>query len=170
MTGAEGRPSKIVSGGQTGADRAALDVARAWGLEYGGWVPAGRRAEDGRLPESYAGLRETSSERTDERTRLNVQHSDGTLIVSHGPLTGGSRLTKKLAIAMGKPWLHVDLHQVALADALGLAEAWLARHAIATLNVAGPRASEDAAIYSAAAAVVGGILARGRASHGPVPE
>ena len=165
-----GTLSRIVSGGQTGADRAALDVARVWKLEYGGYVPAGRQAEDGRIPDSYAGLVETSSAATAERTRLNVEHSDGTLIVSHGPLTGGSRRTQECAVAASKPWLHVDLNELAITDAVAAAEAWLTRNAIATLNVAGPRASEDARAYAATAAIIDGLLARGRPPRAQHPE
>ena len=84
---------KIVSGGQTGADRAALDFARANGLGIGGWVPRGRLAEDGLIPEDYLGLLEADSTDPAVRTALNVRDSDATLILSHGPLTGGSLLT-----------------------------------------------------------------------------
>mgnify|MGYP003793290687 CR=1 FL=1 len=87
---------KIVSGGQTGVDRAALDVAMQLGIPVGGWCPRGRRAEDGRIPDSYP-LREASSVNYAKRTELNVRDSDGTLILSGGPLTGGTALTESLA-------------------------------------------------------------------------
>ncbi len=79
---------RIVAGGQTGADRAALDVALEYGLTVGGWVPHGRLAEDGRIPARYPGLVETDSPDGAERTRWNVRDSDATLIVSRGPLVG----------------------------------------------------------------------------------
>ncbi len=83
---------RLISGGQTGADRAALDVALELGLDHGGWVPKGRAAEDGPLPGRYR-VRETPSEDRAERTMRNVADSDATLLISHGPLTGGSELT-----------------------------------------------------------------------------
>ena len=87
---------KIISGGQTGADRAALDVAMELGIPHGGWIPQGRRTEEGKLPEGYR-LRETKSIDYAQRTGLNVVDSDGTLIASHGELAGGSALTQKMA-------------------------------------------------------------------------
>src|SRR5262245_42174345 len=100
---------RIISGGQTGADRAALDFAIANGIEIGGWIPAGRLAEDGPLAAWYAGLRETESADPAVRTALNVRDSDATVIVSHGPLAGGSLLTLEEAGRIGKPVFHVDL-------------------------------------------------------------
>jgi hypothetical protein len=85
---------KIISGGQTGADRAAFDAALALGLPIGGWVPKGRKAEDGVIPAHYSNLRETDADDYESRTRLNVREADATLILSHGPLTGGSQLTE----------------------------------------------------------------------------
>ncbi|HEV2727380.1 MAG TPA: putative molybdenum carrier protein, partial [Solirubrobacterales bacterium] len=99
---------KLVSGGQTGADRAALDVAMGLGIDHGGWVPKGCSAEDGPLPSRYR-VRETPSEDRAERTKRNVVDSDATLLISHGPLAGGSELTRKVAAALGKPVLHVEL-------------------------------------------------------------
>ena len=81
---------KIVSGGQTGADRAALDVALELGLSTGGWIPRGRRAEDGAIPERYEELVESDSESYERRTELNVRDSDATVVFSFGPPTGGS--------------------------------------------------------------------------------
>jgi hypothetical protein len=80
--------TKIISGGQTGADRAALDAAIEYGVPHGGWIPKGRRTEDGRLPDRYI-LQETSNIGYPQRTKLNILDSDGTLIFSHGKLTGG---------------------------------------------------------------------------------
>ena len=86
---------KIVSGGQTGADRAALDVAIKLGIPHGGWVPKGRKTEDGKLSRKY-GLKETPSLSYAQRTEMNVIDSEGTLIVSHGRLRGHAALTQKL--------------------------------------------------------------------------
>ena len=108
---------KIVSGGQTGADRAALEFARANGLGTGGWVPRGRLAEDGPIPEDYLGLLEADSTDPAVRTALNVRDSDATLILSHGPLTGGSLLTLQEATGIEKPVLHLDLDQMSLTSA-----------------------------------------------------
>ena len=99
---------KIISGGQTGADRAALDFAIKMEIPHGGWVPKGRLAEDGPLPSKY-NLKEMRTKIYARRTEKNVVDSDGTLIVSHGRLTGGSEYTMDMAILHEKPWLHIDL-------------------------------------------------------------
>lgn len=129
----------IVSGGQTGVDRAALDVARALGLPCGGWVPRGRRAEDGRVPARYP-LRETSSWKYPQRTRLNVRDSDATLILTRGEPTGGTSLTISFAGSEGRPCLVVDL-DAETGSALATARQWLVAHEVRVLNVAGPRES-----------------------------
>jgi hypothetical protein len=138
--------SKIVSGGQTGVDRAALDLAIKLGIAHGGWVPKGRLAEDGPLPETYR-MRETSTAIYSERTEKNVIDSDGTLIISRGELAGGSEATREAARKHERPWLHVDLNRTsAFRSAVRITE-WLRTHRIRTLNVAGPRASKDPRIY-----------------------
>jgi hypothetical protein len=151
------RLEKIVSGGQTGADRAALDVAFERGLKVGGWVPKGRLAEDGPIPEHYSGLVETVSSDPAVRTSLNVRDSDATLIVSHGPLTGGSLLTLEEARRRGKPVLHLDLHLAPVTAAATL-RAWLDAAGPRTLNVAGPRASKDVRIFAAVVALLRSAL------------
>jgi hypothetical protein len=151
-------PKKIVSGGQTGADRAALDFALANGLGVGGWVPRGRLAEDGPIPERYSGLRETESLDPAIRTALNVRDSDATLILSHGPLAGGSLLTVQEATRAGKPVLHLDLDQLGQASAAAQLRSWLATLRPSTLNVAGPRASKDTRIAAATEAVLAAAL------------
>jgi hypothetical protein len=145
---------KIVSGGQTGADRAALDFALAGGLRVGGWVPRGRLAEDGRIPDRYAGLTETESADPAVRTARNVRDSDATLILSHGPLSGGSRFTLEEANRTGKPVLHLDLDRLPRASAAERLRRWLSEVRPAILNVAGPRASRDPRIASATAEVL----------------
>ena len=100
-------PARIISGAQTGADRAALDFAIEHGLAHGGWCPKGRRAEDGRIPPRYE-LIETPSKDYEQRTRWNVRDSDATLIISKSStLTGGSAYTRRCAGELAKPWLHV---------------------------------------------------------------
>ncbi len=138
---------KIISGGQTGADRAALDFAISRDIDYGGWVPLGRRAEDGPIPTSYRALTECESTRYEERTERNVADSDGTLILSHGAPFGGTLLTSKIAANLLKPHLIIDFQIDATASAAAKAIEWVEDNEIETLNVAGPRASSDPAIY-----------------------
>lgn len=137
----------IISGGQTGADRAALDFALERGIETGGFVPKNRRAEDGRLSDDYPNLTETATRSYAVRTELNVENSDATLIVSHGRLVGGSLLTKKFAAKHRKPFLHVDFLASTVEEAAEKTRQWLASINCRRLNIAGPRASTDAQIY-----------------------
>jgi hypothetical protein len=137
---------RIVSGGQTGVDRAALDVALELGLPCGGWCPMGRRAEDGVIPARYP-LRETGSANYAERTRLNVLDSDGTLILNRGELAGGTALTAELAGLNGRPCLVV---QPDSAPDTGMVIDWLQGHNVHILNVAGPRESQHPGIHSQA--------------------
>lgn len=139
---------KIISGGQTGADRAALDFAIDNHIPYGGWVPKGRRTEDGRLPVKYH-LQEMPTEDYSKRTLQNVLDGDGTVIVSHGFLTGGSALTREFAIQYKKHWLHIDLKELSLQEAAEKLSSWLKEHEIAVLNVAGPKAGKDPKVYEA---------------------
>jgi hypothetical protein len=146
--------AKIVSGGQTGVDRAALDVALERGVPCGGWCPLGRKAEDGKLPPRYP-LRETLTAAYAERTESNVRDSDGTLIFLRGPASGGTKQTIDLAAQRQKPCLVVDLS----ADVdLAVIRRWLAEHAIRTLNVAGPRESGAPGIYQQARTLLGRLL------------
>jgi len=140
--------SKIVSGGQTGADRAALDFAIQHFIPYSGWVPKGRKAEDGPVPESYE-LQEMPTGDYSQRTEKNVLYSDGTLIVSHGMLTGGSAMTEFYAQRHCKPCLHIDLDKIPLEEAAARILAWIDDSSLQVLNVAGPRAGKDPKIYSA---------------------
>jgi hypothetical protein len=137
---------KIVSGGQTGADQAGLDVAIELDIPHGGWVPKGRKTESGRLPDHYR-VKEIPSISYPQRTLMNVIDSDGTLIVSRGKLAGGSALTKALAAKHRRPCLHVNLSDLGMSDAAAAVINWLDARGIRVLNVAGPRASEDPAIY-----------------------
>ena len=126
---------KIISGGQTGVDRAALDVALERGLDCGGWCPRGRRAEDGVIDAHYP-LRETHTDEYPERTELNVRDSDGTLILTRGAPEGGTALTRRLAHRLGKPCKVVDLDKP---PSPATVATWIAKRGIQTLNVAGPR-------------------------------
>ncbi len=127
MHSARRRPRRIISGGQTGVDRAALDAALSLGIEHGGWCPRGRRAEDGRIASRYR-LRETQSSRYHVRTRANVLDADGTLILTRGPLTGGTGLTQRVAFEQARPCLVVDLDAEPLDPAA--VHVWLAAHDI----------------------------------------
>ena len=138
---------KIISGAQTGADRAALDAALELGIPSGGWVPKGRYAEDGVIPERYPDLEETPDAEVEMRTEWNIRDSDATLIVSHGPLEGGSLYTKVKAGELGKPWLHLDLSGLSHDQAVTTARRWLEDVRPAVLNIAGPRGSKDPDIY-----------------------
>ncbi|MBF0146255.1 MAG: putative molybdenum carrier protein [Magnetococcales bacterium] len=137
---------KIVSGGQTGVDRAALDFAMAKGIEAGGWCPKGRRAEDGTIPQEYP-LMETHREDYPYRTILNVIDSDGTLILFTGRLRGGSALTLRCAQKHQVPCMSVDLRQEYRLEEV---KQWIERNGIEILNVAGPRESENRGIHDAA--------------------
>lgn len=139
---------KIISGGQTGADRAGLDATIAHGIEHGGAIPKGRLTEDGPLSSRYK-LDELSTSSYPARTEKNVTDSDGTVILSHGALTQGSLLTFHLAEKHGKVCLHLDLDTMSGQQAASELVAFIETHEIEVLNVAGPRASGDPAIYDA---------------------
>lgn len=145
------RPIKIVSGGQTGVDRAALDVAIDLGLEHGGWCPRGRRAEDGPIDARYA-LKETVESDYATRTKRNVIDSDGTLILFANTLSGGSKLTSSFAFELGKPSLCISIRSGLFSPTEEVQRVldWMDTHRIGVLNVAGPRASSSDQIYQAA--------------------
>jgi hypothetical protein len=137
------RPNKIVSGGQTGADRAGLDAAMQLGIACDGWCPKGRRAEDGAIPDRYP-LQETASRDYRQRTRMNIIDSDGTLIITERQASGGTALTVEIARQNGKPLLVVDLRFPPSSEEVAK---WMDDNDIETLNVAGPRESECPGIY-----------------------
>jgi hypothetical protein len=144
----------IVSGGQTGVDRAALDVAMERGIPCGGWCPAGRWAEDGPIDPRYP-LRETPSADPAERTEWNVRDSDATLLLTTSAASPGTALTAEIARRLGRPLYPWRLD--APPDA-GHFRAWLRTHRFRTLNVAGPRESESPGAYAAAADYLRAVL------------
>ena len=130
-------PKKIISGGQTGVDRGALDFAINQGIRHGGWCPLGRKAEDGVIPDLYL-LNETASSDYLERTRMNIETAGATLILTSPYFTPGTAQTIKLCAASGKPWWTETLFKV---DRNRIAK-WLREVHPRTLNVAGPRESK----------------------------
>src|SRR5690348_13557797 len=149
----------IISGGQTGADRAALDFAIAHGIPHGGWCPRGRRAEDGVLDTRYQ-LRETGSKSYRQRTRRNVEDSDATLILNLGELADGSLYTWQCAERADKPVQVVALDSDDLAAVADGVREWLGAHAVSVLNIAGPRESKQPGIYQRALAFLESLLVR----------
>ena len=161
------QPWKIISGGQTGVDRAGLVAAMSWSLAVGGWVPKGRLAEDGVVPENFYGLRECEGGYR-ERTRANVTEANATLILADKfPLSGGTAYTADFAAEVGKPFKIVDL---GMGDAEVQIREWMlslesvdgsSREAI-VLNVAGPRESVSPGIFKKARNVLHKVFARFR--------
>ncbi len=148
---------KIVSGGQTGVDRGALDAALTAGAEAGGWCPQGRLAENGPIPACYP-LRELPGGDYLARTRRNVQDSDATLIIGFGPLTGGTARTLEFCRLEGRPWLVIDAAQTPVEEALGPLLEFIDRHRVRVLNVAGPRASGEPRAHAYARSLITALL------------
>lgn len=150
-------PDKIISGGQTGVDRAALDFAIESGIPHGGWCPLKRKAEDGPIDARYL-LSETAEIDYSVRTRLNVRDSDGTLVLNTGRVEGGTALTVQLAKKMGKPCLVADLNNIAGENAI---LDWLKTNKIRVLNIAGPRESKCPGIYEKTRKILPQLLITG---------
>jgi hypothetical protein len=148
---------KIVSGGQTGADRAALDVAIEHGVKHGGWCPQGRAAEDGLISDRYE-LQELADGGYQQRTKQNVIDSDGTLILNLGELDGGSLETLRFAEKYEKPHLVLQLDQGVGKKETEMVRTWLDKQPLAILNVAGPRESKRPGIYSLTFDLLGGLI------------
>jgi hypothetical protein len=156
---------KIVSGGQTGADRAALDFAIQHGIAHGGWCPAGRKSEDGPINPRY-NLQETPSSGYLQRTEWNARDSDGTVVFSIAPvLTGSSQKTIELALKHRKPVIHISRDGGSALPALALLR-FIQDNKIKVLNVAGPRASEESDVYGFVMDLLGNALSL---LHQPVP-
>jgi len=132
---------KIISGGQTGIDRAALDVALKRGIDCGGWCPAGRLDELGRTPDRYP-VKELAGGGFTERTLQNVKESDGTVIIYAGKLSGGTKQTVQFSIEQQRPHLLIDASKISAEEAANLIADFARKHRIDVLNVAGPRQSE----------------------------
>ena len=132
--------SKIISGGQTGVDRAALDAAISLGLKHGGFCPQGRKAEDGIIPVEYK-MDEMNTEEYSARTMKNVQCSDGTLILHQGEITGGTALTDEFCKIKRQPLLIINILDE-FKEIRGNFNTWLEKKTITILNIAGPRESE----------------------------
>lgn len=137
---------KVISGGQTGVDRAALDAAIEAGLEYGGWCPKGRIAEDGIIPSRYE-LVETLSSSYEERTEWNIRDADATLVILFGEASGGTAYTIDVAKRIGKPLFIISADDN---DAVEKVVLWIRTNRFKLLNVAGPRASFSPQVYPVA--------------------
>jgi hypothetical protein len=156
----------IISGGQTGVDRGALDAALEVGFPCDGWCPQGRRAEDGRIPDHYP-LKELPGVGYPERTRRNVEDSDATLIIHNGRLSGGTQLTLNSCRQVGRPACLIDAATVSAEEAARIARDFVTRHDIRHLNVAGPRASHWPAARDYARDVVRLMLAEATLAGSP---
>ncbi len=146
--------TKIISGGQTGADRAALDAAIKLNIPHGGWITKGRLTEDGTLPNKYK-LQEMPTDNYPARTEQNVIDSDGTLIFARGKLTVGSDYTRQMTLKHRKQLLGIDLILTSHFDAASLIASWIKLQRVQVLNVGGPRASKDPRIYSDVLRILG---------------
>ena len=160
--------TKIISGGQTGVDQAALDTAIKLNIPHGGWIPKGRKTEDGVLPEKYQ-LQEMSTTSYPKRTEKNILDSEGTLIFSRGKLTGGSALTRKLEKQHQKPWVHIDLDKQSKTEAVSRISKWIKNHDIQVLNVAGPRESKNPGIHDEVMEIFENILMKKQTAMKPLP-
>ncbi len=149
---------RVISGGQTGVDRAALDAALEAGVECGGWCPDGRLAEDGRIDDCYP-LAELPGGGYLERTLANVVDSDGTLIIYFSELEGGTLATRQFCGERDKPFLEIDAGREDAAAAADEIASFVEHRGIRALNVAGPRASKQAGAYSYAKEVMMRYLA-----------
>ncbi len=148
---------KIISGGQIGAEQAALDMAIKYNIPNGGWIQKGRKIQGGILAEKYK-LEEMSDAGFKERIEKNIDNSDGTLIISHGNLTGSADYSRKIANQYDQPCLHVNLKEVSVFQAASIINTWIIKNNIEVLNVTGSRASEDPVIYKNSMSIVEGVI------------
>ena len=151
---------KIISGGQIGADQAALDVAIKLGFPHGGWIQKGRKTQSGILPAKYQ-LKELPTAGYKRRIEQNVIDSDGTVIISHGEPTGGAEYSRKMADKHRRPCLHVDLKESSTFVIASKINTWVLENNIEVLNVTGSRASEDSTIYKDTMDIVEGSILLG---------
>ena len=145
---------KVYSGGQTGVDRAALDVAIELNIPHAGWCPKGRKAEDGKISVNYS-LTETDSSNYLTRTKRNVEDTEATLILFINNYDGGTKYTYDYANIIKKPVLTVDIDQIVDLNEI---TSWLNQNNFNLLNIAGPRESKQPGIYSKARAVLSELL------------
>jgi len=148
---------KIISGGQIGADQAALDMAIKYNVPHGGWIQKGRKTQRGILAKKYK-LKEMSSAGFKERIEKNTVDSDGTLIISHGNLTGGSDYSKAIAKRYNRQYLHINLKEISVFQAVSIINTWIIKNNIKILNVTGSRTSEDSMIYKDSMSIVEGVI------------
>lgn len=148
---------KIVSGGQTGTDRGALDAALELGAECGGWCPKGRRAEDGGIDIHYP-LKEMASEDYVKRTKQNVIDSDGTLIIYYADIEGGTARTVEFCQQHAKPSYLIDATLYSPDEAVSKLKSFVEKNHIYVLNVAGPRASKQSGAEGYSRALITGLL------------
>lgn len=151
--------NKIISGGQTGVDRAALDAALAASFPCGGWCPEDRRAEDGTVSERYR-LTPVASGGYAERTRKNALEADGTAIIYFGALEGGTELAAFVCMQHSRPYKLIDGDEVSVERAIRLLSQFVRERQLGVLNVAGPRASSRPQAYAYTRAVIAGLLVR----------
>jgi hypothetical protein len=148
---------KIVSGGQTGVDRAALDVALKRGINCGGWCPSGRLDEFGRIPDRYP-VEELEHGGFTERTLQNVKDSDGTMIIYFGKLSGGTEQTLRFCEEQRRPYQLIDASKISGEDAEKLISGFVHKYKVRVLNVAGPRKSEWREGYDYAFGALAGFV------------
>lgn len=137
---------KIVSGGRTGADQAALDAAIKLGIQYSGWIPKGDDAKGRNGPKKYQ-IHEMATTRFAEAAEKNTLESNASLIISYGAPTGRSALTRKFAMKNSRRWMHIDLSATPAVQAISIVSSWIRLYDIEVLNVTGPRSSKDPNIY-----------------------
>ena len=151
--------AKVISGAQTGVDRAALDAALAAGFPCGGWCPADRSAERGAIPERYP-MSLLTQGGSRQRTLKNITDSDGTVILFNRALTGGTKLTRDLCIREKKPFIVLDAAQIAIERAVKAVLRFIMENDVRVLNVAGPRASGWPDGYGFALSIVSAVIER----------
>ena len=148
---------KIVSGGQTGVDRAALDAAMENGIEAGGWCPQGRVAEDGIIPVNYP-VKELPHSGYRQRTKRNVIDSDGTVVIYFGNPSGGTKQTIAFSIQEQKPHVLIDAEELSMEEASRTIEIFIDQNSITVLNIAGPRAGGEPRAYTYAKKLMQSVL------------
>lgn len=150
---------KIISGGQTGVDRAALDAAILVGMDYGGSIPKGRKAEDGPISDRYVKLKEMPTGRYRDRTERNVMDGDATLILTRGKPTYGTAYTIRCLERSRKKFLVIDIGKINhVFTVVKMVEEWLRSTRPGVLNVAGPRESKSPGIYLQAMEIITAVF------------